>query len=184
MDANCSIQAAIASCAAIPCDDNDRSPEAEGQRPKLSESPEARLNLLPTPNGTDRSQSAFSCRESRKAGPRRTDPCRPCQASSSEALEGTPGRARVAADYSSPRFSPNLQAAGCGSGGSGASTADISWIPSCAGTANNPYRPDGRKPGSRVSDRVLPRCSTERSKGSIRPEDVALGGGPGGGVSG
>jgi hypothetical protein len=184
VDANCSIQAAIALCAAIPCDDNDRSHEAEGQRPKLSKSPEAGLNLLPTPDGTDRSQSAFSCRESRKAGPRRTDPCGPCQASNSEALEGTPGRARDAADYSSPRSSRNLRAAGCGSGGSGASTADISWIPSCAGTASNPYRPDGRKPSSRVSDRVLPRCSTERSKGSILPEDVALGGGPGGGVSG
>src|SRR2546426_3138428 len=48
-----------------------------------------RSNLLPTPDGTDRSQSAFSCRESRKAGQRRTDPCLPGQASSSEALAGT-----------------------------------------------------------------------------------------------
>jgi len=184
VDANCRIQAAIASCAAIPCDDHDRSHEAEGQRPKQSGSPEARLNLLPTPDGTDRSQSAFSCRESRKAGQRRTDLCRQCQASSSEGLEGTPGRARVVADYLLPRSSPTLLAAGCGSGGSGASTADISWIPSCAGTASNPYRPDGREPGSRVSDRVLPPCSTERSKGSILPEDVELGGGSGGAVSG
>jgi hypothetical protein len=183
VDANCRIQAAIASCAAIPCDDNDRSHEVEGPRPKQSESPEAWLNLLPTPDGMDRSQSAFSCRESRKAGQRRTDPCRQCQASSSEGLEGTPGRAHVVADYLLPRSSPNLQAAGCGSGGSGASTADISWIPSCAGTASNPYRPDGREPSSRVSDRVFPPCSTERSKGSILPGDLELGGGSGGAVS-
>ena len=164
------MEVAVASCAAIPCDDNDRSHEAECQRPKQSESPEARLNPLPTPDGTDRSQSACSCRESRKAGQRRTDPCRQCQAGSSEGLEGTPGCARGVADYLSPRSSPTLLAAAWGSGGSGVSTAGISWIPSCAGTANSPYRPDGREPGSRVSERVFPPCSTERSKGFILPK--------------